>query len=337
MATNVSYASGDTNLESLILHILPDFGKHGDGIINSNLLTAALKQKGATQVVEGGLEFWYGISKAENSNAKWQGKNDDMTANSQDPSARLRYDVKAFTSSIVLNQLDKAKNRGRAAIKEYLMTLREQAIGTNENQFNSAWWAATPGTDEPESLPSIISATPTTGTIGGLNRAGNAYLQNGLYDTAISDIGSEAGLAAIMKLKATYAVGRSMVDLIIMDESVWAGLAGFLVTQRRFRNNEKLAEIGFTTIQEGNTTIGFENTNVLGGANTITSGYMYGVNTKFMKLKSLSDPDSGSNGWSSNFERVGKSLNKALYYNWFGNLCTNTPRAHFVATSVATT
>ena len=59
MATNISYASGDVNLESLILHILPDYGPHGDGILNSNLLTAALKLKGAYERVEGGLEFWY--------------------------------------------------------------------------------------------------------------------------------------------------------------------------------------------------------------------------------------------------------------------------------------
>ena len=57
MATNVSYASSDSILESLILHILPDFGEHGDGILNSNMLTAALNMKGAKEVVDGGAEF----------------------------------------------------------------------------------------------------------------------------------------------------------------------------------------------------------------------------------------------------------------------------------------
>ena len=210
--TNVAYAGSDANLESLILHILPDFGEHGDGIVNSNLLTAALKQKGSVQNITGGLEFWYGIMKNESSNAQWQGKNDDMSANSQDPDARLRWEPMIYTNAVVLNQLDKAKNRGRAAIKNYLMTLREQAIITNENQFNSAWWKTTPGTNEPSSIPSLISATPTTGTIGGLNRSGNAYLQNGAYTTAITDIGSEAGIAKMIELKIKYAVGRSQAD-----------------------------------------------------------------------------------------------------------------------------
>ena len=79
MATNVSYASGDLNLETLLLHSLPYFGEPGNGILNSNLLSAALKAKGSYEEVEGGLEFWYGLTKSENTNAKWQGKNDDMS------------------------------------------------------------------------------------------------------------------------------------------------------------------------------------------------------------------------------------------------------------------
>jgi len=336
MATNVSYASGDTTLESLVLHILPDYGKHGDGILNSNLLTAALKMKGAFENVEGGLEFWYGITKTESSNAKWQGKDDDMSVNGQDPLARLRWDVKVFTNSIVINQLDKAKNRGRAAIKQYLLTLREQAISTNKNQFNSAFWASSPGTNDPDSIPNIITATPTTGSVGGLTRSGNSYLQNGLYDTAISDIGSEAGIAKLIELQALYAVGQSMVDLIIMSAANWAGLAGYLATLRRFRADDKLGQLKIKAIDLGDATVGFENTTVLGGANTISAAYMYGINTEFMKLKHLVDPDVGENGWTAQFERIGNKLNKAVFYSYFCNLTTNCPRAHFVATSVST-
>ena len=43
MATNISYANSDTILEALVLHTLPDFGPHGDGIINNNFLLAMLR------------------------------------------------------------------------------------------------------------------------------------------------------------------------------------------------------------------------------------------------------------------------------------------------------
>ena len=92
MSTSVTYASGDTNLESLILACLPDYGETGNGVLNTNAITAALKKLGAAEETEGGLEAWYGVTKGESSNAKWQGKNDDMNAASQDPTTRLRWD-----------------------------------------------------------------------------------------------------------------------------------------------------------------------------------------------------------------------------------------------------
>jgi len=335
MAQNISYANDDAILESLILHILPDFGPHGDGIINSNGLTAALNAKGARQIVDGGLEFWAGILKAENSNFKWQGKNDDMNAQSQDPNDRLRFPVKVFTGSVVVNGLDKAMNKGRAMVKNFAMTLREQANTTIKNQFNSAWWDTSPSGDVPESVPNLISITPTSGVIGGLNRAGNTHLQNGVDTSGITDIGSEAGIAALEKLRIEY-IGNAATtaDIIVMDSSNFAGLVGYLASLKRYTANEALAQLRIPNIQLGSATILMENLVVKGGANTITAGYVYGINSDHLKIKTLRD---GNAKWSTEFERIGKSLNKAVFFNWFGNLVVNNPRAHWVATGVATT
>jgi len=342
-ATNVSYANDDAILESLVLHTLPDFGPHGDGIVNTNFIFSALKMKdkkeGSSkrfQVIDGGLEFWNGISKAENSNFKWQAHTDDMTAQLQDPAARLRFPVKTFTGSVVINALHKAQNKGRAMVKNFARTLREQAESTIPNQFNSAFWSTSPGTDEPESIPSLISATPTAGSIGGLTRSGNTYLQNGAYTTAIADIGSEAGISALLRQKLRYAIGqggRDSADLGVMEDELYAGLSGYLATLNRYRPDDGMAQLGFDTIKIGNLTLSYENTNVLGGANSITSGYVYLINSNYLKFKVLRD---GNFRWASQFERVGVSLNSALYFMVFCNLTTNNPRSHVVLTNMST-
>lgn len=335
MATNVSYASGDTNLESLVLHTLPSFGEHGNGIINQNLLLAYLESKGRKVIEDGGLEFWFGVRNKENSNFKWQGKNDTMTANSQDPNIRLRYPIKIFTGSVVVNDLEKAQNKGRAMIKSYLRELRQQAEDTISNQFNSGFWDSNGGTgDLPESIPSLISITPTVGAIGGQSRVGEPALQNHVYTTAIADIGSEAGVSALKRLLIQTTVGKEVPDLVIMDSTVYAGFIGYLETKRQYRNNETMANLGFDTVQMGRTTIGYESLTVLGGANTITSGYMYGITSKFMYFKILAD---GNFKWDDKFERIGQQLNSAVYFKAFCNLCNNNPRGNFVATSVAST
>ena len=256
-----------------------------------------------------------------------------MTANAQDPTSRLRFPVKVFTNSLVKNDLDGAMNKGKAMIKSYALRLRGQADKTIKNQFNSAWWNTAPGSKQPESIPTLISSTPLTGTIGGLSRAGNAYLQNGVFNTAISDIGSEAGIAKMEELRILQSVGISLPDILIMDEANFAGLIGFLAANQRYRPEDRLAQLRIPNIQLGTATIGFENTSVLGGANTLTSGFLYGINSEFIWIKTLRD---GNAIWTTQFERIGRSLNKAIYFKWFGNLVTNTPRAHFVATNVST-
>jgi len=259
-----------------------------------------------------------------------------MSANLQDPSERLRFPIRTFTGSVVINELHKAQNKGRAAIKRWAQTLTEQAESTIPNLFNSAFWNTSPGTDEPESVPSIISATPTTGSIGGLNRAGKEELQNAVDDTAYSDIGSEAGVYALNKNVADTAITNGdTVDLIIMDSDNYSGLKAYLNTNRRYSPNDKMGQLGFDTLKLGNCTIGYEKLNkIMGGANTITDGYVYGINSKYFGFDVLKD---GNFKWSPNgFERVGNTLNKALYFWVFSNLTTNLPRAHFVMTSVTT-
>ena len=338
MATNVSYASGDTLLEGLVLHTLPSFGPHGDGIINTNFAVSALKAKNRMKVVDGGLEFWNGVMTSENSNFKWQSHTAEMSADLQDPTDRLRFEIMTFTGSIVINKKHEAMNKGRAMMKKWAETQREQAESTIPNQFNSAFWNTSPTAGvEPESIPSLISATPTTGTIGGQTRSTNAAFQNGAYTTAIADIGSEAGIAALMRQKLRYAIGgggRDCPDIAIMDDNLYSGLQGYLATLNRYRPDDQLAKLGFDTIKLGNMTMSYENTNVKGGANTITAGYVYMINSKYMKFELLKD---GNFKWEDKFERVGKSLNKALYFYVFCNLTTNLPCAHVVCTNVSTT
>lgn len=343
-ATNVSYANNDTILESLVLHTLPDFGPHGDGIINTNFLFSFLKMKdkkeGSSkrfQVIDGGLEFWNGILKGENTNFKWQSHTADMTALLQDPNDRFRFPIQTFTGSLVINELHKAQNKGKAMMKNFARTLRDQAGSTIPNLFNSAFWAAAPAATEPQSIPSLITATPLVGTIGGVTRAGNDYAQNQVSAVAVADIGSEAGIAAIVRQKLRAAIGqggRDAADVAIMDDELFAGMTGYLSTLNRYRPDDAMAQLDFDTIKLGNTTYSYENTNVLGGANTITGGYVYLINSNYLKFKVLRD---GNFIWNpKGFERVGMTLNEALYFWVFCNLTTNNPRAHTVMTNVST-
>jgi hypothetical protein len=334
MAKDISYASGDSELETLVLHTLPDFGEHGDGIINANLLTAVLKEKGRFIVSEGGLEFWFGLMTSENSNAGWQGKADDYRVGLQNPEVRLRWDIKVFTDTIAITELDEARNKGRAAIKDFARTLRMQAESTIPNRFNSAFWATSPGANDPDSIPSIVSATPTTGSIGGLSRATATQLQNKTYTTAVASLGSAAGFLVLQaeQLKAMV-TANDMPDLAVCSVSKYAGVASYLGTLYRYRPDDVLAKLNIEHVQVMGLTVAPEMAlaNVKNGENGITEGYCYLLNTKHLFFKLLAD---GNFKWGDKFERAALKPVKFLPFKVFCNLCTNLPAAHSLLTSV---
>ena len=259
-----------------------------------------------------------------------------MSADYQDPTRQLRFAVKVFTGSVVINTLDKAMNKGKALIKQYLTDLRANAKSSIDNQYNSALWATAPSGDEPESIPNIINTTNTSGTIGGQDRSTSKAFQNGVYTTAIADIGSEAGLADLYRLRAIYSVGQKQADCVVMPVAQWANLAAYVNTQRRYKGDAQMAQIGIESIDVGKCVVGYEQvgTDNISTANGITAGYMYGINIAAggLKIKVLAD---GNSKWEQSEERVGRTMNTAFYYNWFGNLVTRCPRANWVASSVA--
>lgn len=335
--TDVEYATTNEDaLETLLTSVAPDFGSKGDGIINTNFLFAMLKEKNRFKLLSGGLEFWNALIGSENSNFGWRSHTAQVPVNLQDPNLRLRFPIQTFDGAMVINQKHKAMVKGRAMMRDWVMGQRDQAKSTIPNQFNSAFWKTTPGALEPSSIPSLITITPLVGTIGGQTRSTNVALQNGADTSGISDIGSEAGIAAMTKLIIEQTIGANdAVDLVIHDSANFSGLSGFLATLQRLRPNDKMAQLKIQTIQLGNTTIGFENLVTKGGANTITAGRMYGINSNHLKLKALRD---GNFIWDpKGFRPIGNGLDRGLFFWFFGNLDTDLPAAHFVATGVATT
>ena len=337
MTTSITYQSSDTNIESLFVSCLPDFSSSSTdgGILNTNKLTAALKRLNALEVKEGGLEIIESVITKENSNAKWQGKGDSLSSGDQDPAQSLKFDYKIFTDNVIINTFDKARVKGKYMIQDWLALHRKQAVATIKNSFNSAFWKASPGDNEPNSIPQIINTTNTTGTLAGVSRVGNKYMQNGVYSTAIADIGSEAGVSKLIELKIRYSKGGN-INLMILDTTRYAGLAGYLASQKRYNPDDKMAKLDFEAIWLGDTLITYEglSDDLLVTGDTITSGYLYGISTEHLKIKTLSDGDSK---WGTEFERIPLTLKKSLPFYWFGNISTDLPCAHFVASSVAST
>ena len=326
-----STANTDTLIDSLATHIFQHKGPEiGDAAINKNFTLAYLETKGSKKVVDGGLDFSEPIMIAENSNFGFRSHYSEIDANVQDPTRELQWEPQTYDGTVVINQKHKAMNKGRAQIKKLMTTLEMQADTTIKNDINAAMWASSPGANEPDSLLSLFTTTPTSGTIGGVNRSGNAWAQHKHDSTAIADIGSEAGLAALHKFRITLG-GSAKVkpDFMVTTATLYAGLMGYLDSLRRLRSDEKMTKLGFDNMYVGSALAGYDGD---GGTGECPTSNVFFLNSNNLFFKILKD----GNFKFEEFSRKGNDLNSTSVFYLFYNLTTNLPSAHGRLSAVST-
>jgi hypothetical protein len=316
-----------TLLETLATHIFENHGEEiGNAAIKKNFTMMMLDKKGSRKLVDGGLDFAEPVLISENTNFANRSHYTDIDAAHQDPTREFKFDPKTFSGSIVLNTLHDAQNQGKSAIKKWMKTLRTQADTTISNTLNDDLWTASPTDVDPESIRSIVSDTPTTGTLGGITRAGNTYAQNGAYTTAIADIGSEAGLSVLHSERATMGGdAKTNPDIAVTTPELWGGLFGFMDALRRVRADEKVTALGFDNFYIGTALLGYDD--------GCPDDHFYYLNSRHLFYKILRK----GNFVFEPFSRKENSLNSTSIFYLFRNLTTNLPSAHKVLTNVSTT
>lgn len=150
-----------------------------DNIFNSFAMFYALGDKGFKVSAEGGRVFECPIQYAENPTMQMIGEFDLIDTTRADVFDVARYDQKTCAGTVNYSYLEEARNRGGDrkfdVIEGRIENGRNSHIATLNRQM---WNAGAPGTNEITSIPTIISATPTSGTVGGINAASFSFWRN---------------------------------------------------------------------------------------------------------------------------------------------------------------
>lgn len=338
MATqNIAVPTGESAsiLAMLATHIFENHNKEmGDAIINKNFVLAYIKSKAETVEV-GGLDFAEPVLISANQNFAFRNKYSQIDANQSDPTREFKFDPIVLDGVIAINKVHELMNTGRAQIRKLAMTYKQQAESTVANIINAALWAASPVANlEPESLRSLISTTPTTGTIGGVSRSGNAYAQNKLFSTTISSIGSAAGLAALHTFRAKLGGdAKTAPDFAVTTATLWGNLMGYMDNNRRLRSDEQMTKLGLENFFIGTALLGYDGD--AGVANDGTAAgcpanQLYYLNSKHLFYKILE----GGNTVFEPFSRKDNSLNSTSVFYHVYNLTTNLPSSMGVMSAI---
>ena len=172
----------------------------------------------------------------------------------QDVISASQWDIKQAACAVSISGLETIQNSGNEQIIDLVDARMEVAESSIENLISTGVYSDGTGSGGKQvtGLQSIVANAPTTGTVGGINRANYAFWRNQTYDFSVT-AGASASATNIQvgfnTLWASCTRGSDTPDLILVDNVFWGFYLASLQTNQRFTGDGEMANLGFTTIK----------------------------------------------------------------------------------------
>lgn len=259
-------------------------GKLADNVTNNNALLKRLKEKGKIRTIDGGTKIVEELEYGEG-DMIWYSGYDKIDYTQKDLFTAAEYSMKMAAVPVAINGEDMLKNSG----KERMINLFEKRILNAEKTMNNRMAEAIYGDGTENAGKSIgglkllIADSPTTGTVGGIDRATYDWWRN-QASTASAPLTADTIRPAMDALYLKCCRGTDKPDLLVADDTMYSLYESSLQPMQRF-TNPKVAEAGFTTLKYKGADVIFDG----GQGGNCPAGHMYFLNTDYIYLRPHKD------------------------------------------------
>ncbi len=231
-------------------------GKLADNATRTMALLDRLRRKGKVKMADGGRTIVQELEVALNPYGGWYAGLDVLNANMFEPFSAAEYDWKQAYVPAVWSGLDKLKNQGELAT----INLVTSRIKNSEKSLQDlvAQGAYSDGTGFGGKimggLQQYVVATPTSGTVGGIDRLTNTFWRNQTASMAMSTpvnlVTSNPTnfLTTLNALSIACTRGTDRPDLYVADSVGYQRYLESLQTIQRIMNTD-MAGFGFTALK----------------------------------------------------------------------------------------
>lgn len=296
-------------------------GKLADNVTENNALLARLKKKGKVKPFSGGRTIVEELEYAENGTYKRYSGYDVLDISPQDVFTAAEFDIKQIAISVSISGLEGLQNSGSEAVIDLLESRVENAERSMMNGIAADVYSdgTADGGKQIGGLQHLVADDPTTGVVGGINRANWTFWQNGLFDISVSGSGSasSSNIQSYMNATALPIVrGRDHADLIVADQNFYKFYLESLQTIQRITDVDT-AGSGFASLKYYGA--GFAADVVLDGGvgGNCPANHMYFLNTDHICFRPHRDRNMtaiGGERFSTNQDAMVKIV------GWAGNM-----------------
>ena len=279
-------AFANSNFDAVVTTTLKNrTGKVADNVTANNSVLAELSKKGNIMLEDGGQSLVQELDFAENNTFKYYSGYETLDITASDVISAAEFDWKQAAVSVVISGLDMRKNSGKNRMMSLIAARVKNAENTLANNLSTGIFSDGTGSGGKQigGLGLIVAPSPSTGTVGGINRANYAFWRNVAYD-ASTDGGAAASASNIQAYMNAVWVqlkrGSDAPNLIAADNNYFNFFWESLTSLQRITTSEK-GTSGFRTLEYngpgGSASVVLDN-----GAGT---DKMYLLNTDFLFWK----------------------------------------------------
>ena len=260
-------------------------GKLADNVSKNNALLRRLKAKGKVKPISGGRTIVQEMEYAENGTFKRYSGYEMLNITPSDVFTAAEFNYAQAAVAISISGLEQIQNAG----EERIIDLLESRIGNAERTLvnNIALDCYSDGTADGGrqigGLQLLVSSSPTSGVIGGIDRSAWSFWRNQVF-SGLNNGGAAVSAANIQsymnRLWVQQVRGADRPDLIVADNNFYRLYLESLQAIQRIASEDK-AMVGFDALKYMSADVVLDG-GYGGGSPTST---MYFLNTDFIYFR----------------------------------------------------
>lgn len=259
--------------------------KLADNVSNNNAILRRLKERGRIKPISGGRVIYQELEYAENSTYRRYTGYETLDISPSDVFTAAEFDIKQAAVAVSISGLEQLQNSGPEALIDLLESRIGNAERTMMNSMSADMYSdgSADGGKQIGGLQLLVADTPTSGTVGGINRATWSFWQNQSFD-ASTDGGTAATSANIQSyMNALYlrcARGTDRTDLILADNNYYKLYWESLQSIQRI-TSDNTASAGFMSLKYMDADVVFDG----GYGGAAPDNHMYFLNTNYIHFR----------------------------------------------------
>lgn len=305
------------NLSEIITTTLRNrTGKLADNVSKNNAILYRLKQRGRNKPASGGRTLVQELAYQENGSFMWYSGYDPLDISAQDVISAAEFDWKQAAVAVTISGLEQLQNSGKEKILDLLESRIDIAEKTMQNKISLACYADGTGNSGKEigGLQLLVADSPSSGTVGGINRATWTFWRNLARDSSVAGVTlSATTIQSEMGIMYSQLVrGTDRPDLIITDNNNWLLYLASLQAIQRI-TNDNLGQAGFTNLKYMDADVVLDG----GVGGNCPADHMYFLNSDYIYYRPHSDRNMvvmGGERMNTNQDAVVKLI------GWAGNM-----------------